>query len=427
MPRGPPRATARRCRRPRAAPASAARRRAARTRRPGYPAGGCPRAPPRRAASPAERRPEGLLDPHQSSREPDARLVELGQRAGRSSRIDGQVRVSPSTATSCRPIDRSASAARYHAPAWPPRTATIAPSARGGAPRGPRWPPCRPRRRTDDRPMDRPGDETVDRHRLSTAALRATPTTRRIGDRPARPSRAVLPRARPPPRPVSAGRPSRPAPGSTGSRTRRRARPRPRPTGRRARRPGTRHRTSRRPRSRRRRRPASPAITIGAVPADASAPSAPHFTATMGAAAAPRSTRAAAATSSTPVIARASAALGSRTSARQRRGKPPSHAPAGPSWGRGWSSRRPRGPPGTARGARPRAPAGGRGSRRGRGGPARAAGRDVGGAGVRDRPQRRQDRPVRPRAEDHRRPGRAGRRPPGRPTRRRRAAPARRA
>ncbi len=97
--------------------------------------------------------------------------------------------------------------------------------------------------------------------------------------------------------------------------------------------------------------------------------------------------------------------------------------PTRPSSGRGWSSRRPRAPHGTAPAARPPAPAGGSSSPRGRGGPARAGRPARRRRGRRRSCRSRSGSPGPPRWRGSRTPRSGGRRPSGRPTRRSRDPP----
>ena len=228
--------------------------------------------------------------------------------------------------------------------------------------------------------MDRPGDEAIDRDRLVDRGVEgdaddATDRVRRARSRCVTSRRPRRP-ARPPRPPRGSAWPSVPPaarvdsdPHATASRS---------------------AASSGRPSSQAARNPASnesPAPVVStastggrggpgqrAVRARPPAPpSAPSFTATVrrGTRRRTRGHGGRASRSSTPASARHSAALGSSTSASAAAAREPAVPcrPTDPSWGRGWSSPPPRGPPGTAPGARRPAPAGGSSCRRGRAAP----------------------------------------------------------
>ena len=422
--------------------------RAGRRREPDEPRVAVDRGPGRQAARErddrpravtADRRAERGLDPSPVRRRPAGRRPRRTRSARRSPRR------APTGRSASRPRRRpragrstgSASASRYHAPACPPRTATIAPSS----------PRCRAARTTlaalppatTDRTTGRwigPGDEAVDGHRLvdrgvegdaDDAADRGVGHGRGGHAGPASPRTAASASAR-------VGWPSVPPaarvdsdPHATASRS---------------------AASSGRPSSQAARNPA-----LNESPA-------PVVSTASTAIAAARAERAVRADRQPAVGAALDGDRATRTRRRRRRGRgrrprgprpppargtPPRSAagrppprpprgsrrprrPTGPSWGRGWSSPRPRGPPGTAPGPRRPAPAGGSScptwTCRAR---ASSAARDVGRADVGDRAHRGQDRAVRAVAQDHGGAGRLGPAPPGTRTRPRRDPPARRA
>ena len=160
----------------------------ARSRRPACPAAGCPRA--RRPCRRCRRRARRAAPPRRaaSPRRAAARPPRTARSARRSTRPapTGRSASRRATATSWRPIARASSASRYHAPACPPSTATIAPSR----------PRCRAARTTfaalppatTDRTTGRwiaPGDEPVDGHGLVDRP-RSGRRRRRGGPAPAR-------------------------------------------------------------------------------------------------------------------------------------------------------------------------------------------------------------------------------------------------
>ena len=198
--------------------------RAAHSHPPGFRAAGCPRG---RRPSPRRHRrsPRGGRPTRPSPPRPAGRRLELGQlpdprRAptGRSaSRPRPRPRAGRSTGRQRLAIPR---------PGVPTQDRDHRAVSPRCPPRGRRWRPCLRDDRPDDRPMDGPATRRSTDTVLSTAALRATPTTRRIGasgalgwsrrPRPAARVRRLSLRA-------SAGRPFRRGRASRASRRRRRA------------------------------------------------------------------------------------------------------------------------------------------------------------------------------------------------------------